>query len=229
MTNLDTIVKLKKEDFEQRSFDEVRKIWEDNHDTLLNYVKSTEIPYFGLHGTSEENLKVILESKGGYFNVGTFYDKKRTEKRLIQLYHMCRYVASYTISGKSSAGGILVFNVDLNGKNITSPWEHLFPGSFYSAIKGDSKNQARCFESLSETENLLWRASHPFKESSNLSVYNFSERYKGLISMDSEKLKESLTGLGFSSIPMSILRDRIMAQNVLAQSLKLLSQPKPSN
>ena len=224
MANLDKVVRLRKEDFEQRSFDEVRRVWEQNHVVLLTYIKSTEIPYFGLHGTNGENLRVILKSQQGHFNVATFYDKEQTERRLIQLYSMSNYVVPYT-QKDGSPGGILVFNLELNGENITYPWEHLVPGSFHATLETDSENQKECFEVLVKRENTLWRADHRFKRDSQDSIFSFSQRYKGLVPISDEKIRECLEGVGMWDIPMSILRDRIRAQYVLSESMKLLAKP----
>lgn len=218
---LDQVVRLRKEYFEQRPFDEVYGVWKGNHAILLDSIRSTEIPYFGLHGTGEEAFQLIVQNQIARVNMTTFYEKEGTERRLIQLYDMANYVVSYA-HNRGSTGGIMVFDLESNGKNISPPWGHIVSGSFCSTLNRDSDNQKRNFESLLEIENTLWRANDTFSKK-NDNIYSFAKRYKGFISMKDEKFREYLQVGDMMGIPMSILRDRIRAQYILSESLKLLS------
>lgn len=238
MANLDKVVRLRKEDFEQRPFEEVNGLWLQNHDVFLDHIQSEEIPYFGLHGTNGDNLNAILESKKCRVNMATFYDKEKSERRLFQLYGMCDYVSHYTKNNgqpNGLPGGILVFDLESNGKNITLPWEKLFGGTFNSTVASDSEKTEEYFESLDRSENLLWRSDHPFLKNHSENRYSFTERYKGTILMDKEKVGEDLEGLGMRAYGMAVLRHRIRAQHILSESLKLLAKKpesqtsKPSN
>ena len=77
------------EDFNSCDFEEFKKkfipLWRENHQKLLQIIKSGDFPFFGLHGTDRTNLKKIQEEKKGYLYLVTFDKKEKTEKFLYKL------------------------------------------------------------------------------------------------------------------------------------------------
>ena len=175
---LDQTIFPDKEDFSNRKAEELINLWRKNHRIIFDYLKSVDTPYFGLHGTNKENLEAIHKSKRGHFELATFYDKEKTEMRLFQLYNLCDYVHAYALKNNSS-GGILIFNLEEEGRNITHPWEHLKPGSgLEQVLTLDSDIETKMFESFRHKNNLLWRTDIV------LNPDTFSTYYKGTISFE---------------------------------------------
>jgi hypothetical protein len=230
--SLDQITVHEEKDFSQLTPEELVGTWRENHQTFLRYLKETPIPYFGIHGTSEENLNNILKSKNGSLNLVTFYDKTRSEKRLFQLYHGCLYASSYafnTTRSRDSPGGILVFNLNgLGDKNVTHKWEKLLPGGSFGELDFDTKRESRYFKIVDDEENLLWRACHPFSDrleddKDMKTKFGFSEHFRGIIGYDEFKRYISKLEFGyFEWYARGYLRTRHHAQHVLKRALELV-------
>jgi len=202
------------ENFTRESYKKLRNIWESNHEELLRYIQKTEIPFFGLHGTKKENLIKILDEEKGYFNVATFYDKKNDEMRLYQWYNMCSYASAYTKSiqdGKYS-GGILIFNLEENDKNITLPWEKLIY-RFDFLLQEDSPIQKKFLKEADKKENQLWRSDITFNPE------NFSKYNKGYYVIP-EKYNKKFPEEYPSKMRNIILRNRIKNQDILSNVLR---------
>lgn len=201
--------------------------WRENHKRLLRVVKSGKFPFFGMHGTSGSNLSQILKDQRGNFEMATFYEKDKTEEFLYGLYHASFYTSSYAHDSRSQGkpgrdpGGILVFNLEKEGKNMTWEWERLFPGALITSLSFDKKDEGKAFESLRERENLLCRTEDTF------SPEVFSHCFKGVIKMsDLEKYFTPLTTQDTTTIARTVIRIRLLSQEILARAFELLN-PEP--
>lgn len=201
--------------------------WRRNHQKLLKIVKSGLIPFFGIHGTNQAALEGIKQTGTKLAgDVMTFYSKDKSEKFLYQLYEGILYAVSYTIDTESekydpeTLGGIMVFNLEKNGDNITHEFEHLgaaHPMSFTF----DSKTEQDFYAWLGETEDhSLSRSSWGTHDKDE-----YNKRYKGTIyTKDLAKYFTRLTSRDLSGMTRNELRRRFLAQEILARSLELLRE-----
>jgi hypothetical protein len=203
--------------------DGLHEIWRQNHRVLLSYLRKTEIPYFGLHGTPKERLSSILTTRQGHFELGTFYDKPISNIRLFQLYALCNYVSIYGISNRKQ-GGILIFNLQEGERNLTIPWEQLYPGSGIECTLGfDSRRESELFRLLGNENNLLWRTATTFDNNA------FNKRFIGFISV--REVENYVNGIwdsdhNFQMIGRTVVAARLLSQIVLGKVLKCLRSKK---
>jgi len=209
-----------KSDFEVLLVEDLHLLWRKNHDILLHYIKTENIPYFGLHGTNIKNLTAIKNSGGGHFELATFYDKKKTEKRLYQLYNMCRYVLGYAIKG--GMGCVLVFYLEEDNKNVSSPWENLKPFSINPCFNFDNLKERRFFSMLNKEKNLLWRTEI------NLFREHFTHSYCGEILFEkmADRYFSEIDCPVYDSLSKEVMRTRFLAQEILYEALNLIRAKK---
>lgn len=197
--------------------------WRRNHQKLLKVIQSGNLPFFGLHGAPGNNLNNILKNQRGHLEMTTFYRKDITENFLYQLYYACYYASCYThIRGGNSTwaddtGGILIFNLEEAGENMTLPWENLFPGGLYLNLATDSPDEEKAFESLRARDNLPFRTDFTFHRD------EFEQHFKGMIEMND--LRKYLMGPNTRDdtvFARTILQSRFLAQEILARVFKLL-------
>jgi hypothetical protein len=171
--------------------EELMGIWRGNHGIMLDYFASNNFPFFGLHGTTKDGLAAILKTKDAGVQLGTFYDKNKDEFRLFQLYALCSYVSGYSRDQNrepESQGGVLVFDLQSNDRNITYPWENLFGcnGLGYPLVF-DTEEHREMFDKLGDSKNLLYRTADRFQGE------KFDQRYMGFI--EPSIIRLSKTGL----------------------------------
>ena len=218
---------LDREEYELRGIEGLMNIWRANHNALLNYLKSVEVPYFGLHGTSTKNLKSILDEKSGTFEMGTFYDKKIDEKRLFQLYSLCKYVSIYATRDDDKSGEIMVFNLEKDDKNFTLEWEKLnTPISLSFLLKSDTNKESKNFTAFENPENMLWRTGCRFVNNIQNDTYppSFPKCYKGSVSMKNIIEKYSLLFSGPQRLDKMIMGYRLQCQEILSKTFNILQE-----
>lgn len=219
MVTIKGITYLKPNDLAVKNNKELVHIWRQNHKKLLEHLLIKPIEYFGLHGTNKPNLISIQREKKGYLNLTTFFDKEQSEKRLFQLYDMCLYATAYGFYERDNKtpGGIIIFGLEENGRNISNKWELLCTGSSLPiCLDFDTKSERKFLNMLNYEENLLWRADF------YLQPEKFDKYYKGVISVEeaSDYIKELNCGL--SNLAKKIIRNRYLAQYLLVESLNKL-------
>lgn len=194
--------------------------WQTNHDALRGYVLRHELPYFGLHGTNQANLDSLLMSNciaGPWLEVATFYEKDRSERRLFQFYHAVQYTSYYTRK-EGQTGGIIILDLEKDGKNVTCGWERLASNSGSFDIATDTEAQKGHFQALRQQENLFWRACV------ELTREEFAARYKGVLRLDDSAYLSLLRASGGEGLLRAILQQRFMQQDLVAQLLDALEK-----
>ncbi|MFC1740927.1 hypothetical protein ACFL3V_00120 [Nanoarchaeota archaeon] len=188
----------------------------DNIEVLLEYHLSEEVPYFGLHGTPRRNLRSILEQKQGYLNIGTFYDKEKSRKRLFQLLAMCELVTRYSCKPGDSPGGVMVFDLERDGRNITDRWENLHVSLF--GLASDYKGDQEIIKGINDNRDTLWRSD--LRLNRNI----FDKHFVGTVSFESEGQKyfSELDYPPMEGIGRNELKNRIKSQEILASVYDML-------
>lgn len=204
--------------------------WRSNHKKLLKIVKEGKFPFFGLHGTPSMNMAQILESHKCGIEMATFYKKNKEEDFLYKLYYACIYVSNYAFERgvhhkpilDRSPGGILVFNLENEDKNITNSWENLAYGSTMStSLTIDSSEESKNFLAMKHLENLPFRTDYEFNED------KFDRCFKGVVRIsDLEKYFKPSSISDSSKIARLVIKDRFLAQEILARVLELLMNQK---
>jgi hypothetical protein len=218
--------------FDSGNLEELVEKWRANHQELLSHIESGTIPFFGLHGTprvdATHGLEGLLESRQGNLEMATFYEKDLSEKFLYQLYNAAIYTSVYAKARNSqpgSLGGILIFDLEQDGKNITDEWEHLKPSAGTSTLVTDSQSESEYFESMGENENLLYRTDQLFSQEL------FDECFRGFV--DLGKLEQYMKSIppkpDMEELARSILQLRFFAQQIVKQAFSMVESPKKTS
>jgi len=214
--------------FDSGNLEELIVQWRANHQELLSHVESGALPFFGLHGTPRiddtHGLEGLLHSRSGNLEMATFYEKDLSEKFLYQLYNAALYASTYAKERNSqpgTLGGILVFDLEQDGKNITDKWEHLKGGTgVESSLLSDSESEAEYFKSMRKEENLLYRTDYPFSQD------EFNERFRGFV--DLEKFEDYMRPITLKpemvELARTIIRLRFFAQQILKQVFEMVQK-----
>ena len=202
-------------DFRSRNLKEIVGAWRSNHSKLKKFIQNNQVPFFGLHGTTQENFDKIMQVRGGHFNIATFYDRPRTEINLYQLYNMASYCSGY---GPFIGGPIMVFNLEIEGKNISNPWENLYSGGSSLIFNFDTPKERKMFE---ETHSLKID-NHYWRTDMYIGQENFSRFYRGEISLKSMQRYLAKIDSNIDFMWRKGMQLRIMTQDILAQSFKML-------
>ncbi len=214
--------------------DSLHRAYLQNLNVLLDYHMSVDVPFFALHRTYKKGLEGLLAQKRGNVNVATFYDKPRSRERLFQLLVMCTYVAGYTVKRDDPfPGGVMVFDVEKNGENLTDSWEHLAPAFDGATIhlEGDSPEYMGILESIRIKGGMQLHRSDislvPQREAEGL-ILDFGKRYAGVIRLveDRKDYVSPFDNKDFSVFARAVLRGRFAAQKVLAETYDLLAVKK---
>jgi hypothetical protein len=196
----------------------------ENHKKILPKIIEGKYPFFALHGTCHDNMESLLKAKGTFrLELATFYEKEKDEFFLYKLYDMARYVSSYAKMNKKDRtkvdlkGGILVFNVEKEGKNFTHKWEHLLPGSTINIPLGsDSPVEKKYREALERKDNLLFRTDAYLdiqKELISKSLHVIKlDGFEQLV----EKFERGSNDLGYK-----ILQERFRDQEIVKQIMNI--------
>ena len=198
-------------------------IWRRNHNVMLDYVLSEEIPFFGLHGTTEEGITGILkDGKSEIINLATFYDKVRDEFRLYQFYAMCAYVSNFTRKEGMGhhQGKVMVFNLEKNERNPTMDYKYLAgTGGLDWDLTLDTETEAEYLRKLKDEKQRLRRTMQGFR-----SIDSFEKSYLGAI--DVSRLRKTKEGEEMDEFAKSIILRRIDSQYDLAKVFDLVSGRK---
>jgi hypothetical protein len=221
MTIAQDVRTLSRREFERMPADDLIAVYRRNLEALLAYHMSTDVPYFGLHGTTKEGLEHIRANGGEFLNVTTFYDKERSKRRLFQLMSMCHYASAYTRKDRCRTGGILVFDMEKDGRNISYEWEHLKGGLWCLRGLGiHSEDEEEVIRGFLSDENHLCR--------STIELYgdNFKTRHKGTIPFEGKREEQYSSGL--KTIDDFLLRESlrvaVRSQDVLASAYEALER-----
>jgi hypothetical protein len=119
-----------------------------------------------------------------------------------------------------SPGGILVFDLDKDGKNLASEMEHLKSGVGTDTLLADSQSESEYFKSMRQEENLLYRADYLFSQDV------FDERFRGFV--DLAKLEEYLRPISpkpdMAELARNIIRYRFFAQQIVKQVFSMVER-----
>jgi len=213
------------EDFETLHIEKLHALWKENHERLKMMLKIESPPYFGLHGTSQQNFQQIETEGSRYIEIATFYEKEyESEQFLYKLYHAALYVSMY--ANREQPGVVMVFNLEKNGKNISFPWEHLLPGNTMpNTLFYDSDEEKKHFSDLNQKlKGDPYQTDLLFRSDLSLQHENFNERFSGSINFSDDKLRKYVSNLeGYERI---ILRNRFLAQEIVSQILELLAKKR---
>jgi hypothetical protein len=205
-------------DYQDKNWESIAKMFNENHQVLLNYLKQNELRYFGIHGTGDIAAKGIIANPKYSIEIVTFYEKEASEKRLFQLYHGIAYTSIYAFTHPKTTqpGGILLFDLEFKDINISDKYEFLKPGAFPTfGILGDSAETNQLLNKLRYAENLLWRGAVYLSEDF------IKDRFLGLVGIEAYNDREQLRSLG-SSIDNELFSMRFFAQKTLCQILNLM-------
>lgn len=241
---LQSIETPKFEDFESaKSVEELQEMWEKNHRALRTIVETCVIPYFGLHGTSKENVEKIESDvkTGGEvpIEVGTFYNKPGDlDMFLAYLYGLADYCIPYGFfkhGGKE--GSIMVCLLEKNKENIVSPWEPLLLGGHHLSMDTDGYASKPVFKFLEkeskngryritgkdqvEKDNQLLKKGFPYRSQLRLQKQNW-KTYKGVYSGDVTKFTTELHTPAQDILARPILRRRLWTQEILKNVFAML-------
>lgn len=215
-------------DFEILSIEKLHELWQENHEKLKKILYDSNPPYFGLHGTNQENFKQMETMKECFVEIATFYEKEyKSEQFLYKLYHAALYVSNY--ANRKQPGRIMVFDLENNGKNMTLPWERLYPGnSLPMTLDLDSGEEEKHFSKLEkapkENDNdcgLLFRSTL------SLGDQKFKESFIGTIDFSDDKLKKYVSKP--HDFVRLILSNRFLSQEIISRTLNLLQNRNLSN
>jgi hypothetical protein len=210
------------EDLETMPIEKLHAIWRENHEKIKEMLRNCNSPYFGLHGTSQENFKKIETSHKGDVEMATFYEKEySSEQFLYKLYHAALYVSAYAT--KEQPGRIIVFNLEEDDKNMTLPWERLKSGnSLHFGLDCDSAKEKERLAALQEpskenprSQDLLYRTDFIFQDK------RFDERFMGSIDFNTDEFKQLF--LKLEDFGRRIIRYRFLAQKIVAETLRIVA------
>lgn len=204
-------------DYQENNWKSIAQTFNDNHQILLDYLKQNKLRYFGIHGTGDDGIKGIIDKPKSMVEVATFYDKRCSEKRLLQFYQAVVYASCYAFHAPKGGapGGILLFDLENNGNNIAYKHEFLKPGAFTFPILSDSMNMRRLIRSQGKPSNLLLRAQFFLSEDF------MKDRFVGIVGVEPYKEMEQVQSLG-NSMDITLFNHRFFAQRTLSQILTLM-------
>jgi hypothetical protein len=207
--------------FETLPVEKLHELWRENHEKLKKILHDSNPPYFGLHGTSQENFQQI-KARGSYsVEIATFYEKEyESEQFLYKLYQAALYVSMY--ANRKQPGRIMVFDLEKDGKNMTNPWERLKGGIIFSAqLLCDTDEEKKHLSDLQQkSKEDPYHNDLLFRSDLGLRDEGFNKRFSGSIDFSDGQLSKYVSNL--EDIARIILRNRFLSQEIIAQTLKLI-------
>lgn len=121
------------------SLDELRSVWDSNHQLLIERLRSKNVPFFGFHGAVKDSISHLKSAKQQgrvRVEVATFYKKPEDpETLLVSLYSDAHLSLNYAFreSGlrnnrqttteaedQMRNGGLAILNLENEGENIST-------------------------------------------------------------------------------------------------------------
>ena len=204
-------------DLEQERIQVLHDLWRANNASFLQALSSRRVPFFGLHGTPKHNLDALIVEKRGCLEICTFYEHAQdTKKTLSALSIMSAYAGSYAKTGgkptmkNKEIGGVLLVDVEREGKNATFAWEPL--GLWKTELPWDGPDEHQYFQN---TEGNAYRSDVVLHTNNLTAVYHAKPEY-----FRSETAFQQSDGM--EGITRCVLQARFRAQDILQFSLKAL-------
>lgn len=204
--------------------EKIHALWRSNNAALLNVLKKKHVPYFGLHGTSQEKHNQILAQKICYLEIATFHNRPDPELFLADLYAMSSYPVFYAFEKhkEETPGGIMIINTQKDGENMADRWESLkgTRGGWRLGLCLDNNKEAVLVKNVGDHN--IRSNSYPSRSEIDLYPDTFDAHYCGTYDYESARKYLEEVPDDASKMARIILSTRLMSQDILVNSLQHL-------
>ena len=213
-------------ELEEMESQNLHAIWRKNHESFLQFLKDkgNDVPYFGLHGTSKTSLEEIKKTKSVLLEVASFFQRPKPENFIADLYALCGYPAAYAFRldrVKKDPGGIMIFKLEDNGKNIASELEPLkgTAPALGIMLNFDNPKEQELVSAMGLHDKRGSATPFPARAELIINPQNFDHLFKGAYLHSQAEKYLDFTNLDMSKV---ILARRFLAQDILNTALKQL-------